>query len=133
MKDEIAEGYAIAALFTHGVDGAPGEYQADPEKVEYLREHALEAAGAFLHLAGSQIQTAIDRGILDAERVGNCLHYDREGHGVGFTDEGNKDQAWLMGSLAKVAQSMGEDYVLADLILCEVERGDWYSDSWPRD
>ena len=99
----IARGYAVAALFTAGVDSAPGEYQPDESKVADLMPHARVAASAFVHIAG---EVWIDESGVDLDRIGNCLHYDREGHGTGFADEGD---SYPLQRLENVARRMGED------------------------
>lgn len=110
MIGSIARGYAVAALFTAGVDSAPGEYQPDESKVADLMPHARVAASAFVHLAG---EVWIDKCGVDLDRIGNCLHYDREGHGTGFADEGD---SYPLQRLEKVARLMGEDDELTQML-----------------
>lgn len=107
MVEEIARGYAVANLWTAGVDEMSGEYVPDEAKVEELMPYALEAAAAFVHLARP---VWIDNSGIDLERIGNCLHYEREGHGIGFADEqGWAANSYAISRLEKVARMMGED------------------------
>lgn len=116
MIDEIARGYAVANLWTAGVDEMSGEYVPDDEKVEALMPYAREAAVAFIHLAGEWV---VDGSGVEYERIGNCLHYDREGHGTGFSDEPRRDErvGYNLDRLEKVARMMREDSVMQGQLL----------------
>ena len=107
--EEIARGYAVCALFTADIDGEPGEYIPDEAKVEAIMPQAREAAAAFAHIVGRRWPG------IDNERIGNCLHYDREGHGCGFSDEEGSE--YLLNRCKKVARMMGEDYEMQEELM----------------
>lgn len=101
--ESIARGYAVAALFTAGIDGGPGEYVPDETKVAAILPQAREAASAFVHIVGRGL---IDASGLEPETVGHCLHYDREGHGTGFRDE-SAGSDYARDRMEAVARFMG--------------------------
>lgn len=113
--DGIAKGYAVANLWTAGIDEMQGEYQPDEDKVTALMPYAREAAAAFVHIVG---EWSIDTPEMGLERIGHCLHYEREGCGIGFTDDGD---SYPLSKFSKVARMMGEDSVMQGEIL----------DRWP--
>ncbi len=115
MVEGIARGYAVANLWTAGIDEMSGEYQPDEDKVEALMPYAREAAAAFGHIAAMPLANCD----MDLERIGQCLHYEREGHGTGFADE-DGDSYWL-GRMEAIARNMGEDYQMQSELL----------DRWP--
>lgn len=111
MIEEIARGYAVANLWTAGVDEMSGEYVPDDGKVAALMPYAREAAQAFVHIVQPYV---IHTSGLEGSRIGACLHFEREGHGTGFQDEGH---GWELDRFQQVAQMMGEDAQMQDQLM----------------
>lgn len=83
---DIVRGYAVASLWTHGIDAHPGEYQPDPAKVRALETDAAKGIVPWLEIMGDSLDRLREL-IGDDERIGHYVHYDREGYGVGFESD----------------------------------------------
>ena len=128
---EIADGYIEAALFTAGVDSAPGEYQADPDKVASLAVFGANGVADWIAAMEPMGNLEELEGQMDARRIGHCVHYAREGHGVSFLDEFAfvpDDGHTPFHEAQEVAQGLGADDDLMGAIMdrfpgCELAQG----------
>ena len=124
---QIADGYIEAALFTSGVDGGPGEYQADPDKVASLAVFGANGVARWIEAMEPMGNLEALEADMDARRIGHCIHYAREGHGVSFLDEFSfvpDDGHTPFHEAQERAQELGPDDELTMAILARFETTD---------
>jgi len=125
---DFARGYVEAMFFTNGDTGDEREDLLNELGVERLTRAAvadIEADCAKFWTANeSDLSAAKDlepgsedfryaREVLDDRRLGHLFWYARQGHGVGFEDDGSAD---CLDRLQNAARAFGEAY-------CETWRG----------
>jgi hypothetical protein len=123
---EIASGYLTAALFTNGVDAAPGEYQPDPDKVASLAVFGSAGVCDWLAAMATGWLDELEALGIDADRIGNYIYYAREGHGICFDDDYRPNdlsgpERALLKKAQEIAQALGPDDALTGELMRRFE------------
>jgi hypothetical protein len=120
---EFARGYVEAMFFTNGDTCNENENSLNDLGVSRLTVAAVKSIAADCAKFESDNRASLDAALalepggndlewynepLDDVRLGRRFWYARQGHGVGFTDDGTAN---CLGDLQDAAQAFGESYV----------------------